>query len=277
MMMLRNECCCLLLLLAMAAVGGASQVRDDVLSSSPAPPLRNSPQHPLLNDNDDDKSNTNKRQHVINRIYGPENARVRKNVAELEERMERFQTGMPNPDHKLEYKNHPFDPEQHPQERRGLQQLEDDKDIFQPMRIHFETQALDDQRDGANAAQIDFIKREILPRTGDFWSKALGVVPVSGNLFISTSELDNRAYCGDSEFTQVPTDHISNGLENTDLVLYISGTPSTRFCSGSTLAVAVACNFDQFDRPTAGAVVSASFMVIKLEVMFLASFPRLTN
>jgi hypothetical protein len=79
-------------------------------------------------------------------------------------------------------------------------------------------------------------------------------VPVSGNLKISAAELENREYCGDSEFSKVPTEHISTGIADTDLILYVSGTPSTRFCSGTTLAVAVACNFDQFDRPTAGAI-----------------------
>jgi hypothetical protein len=185
------------------------------------------------------------RQHVIRRIYGPENAQVRKNIREVEERSEYSRTGLH--DHVVEYENHPFD-----KDRRNLQTVTDD--VFQNIRITYETGALDGMRNGANAAQIDFIKTQILPRTKDFWSKAVSVVPVSGNLKISASELDNRAYCGDSEFTEVPTEHISNGVANTDLILYVSGTPSSRFCSGSTLAVAVACNFDQFDRPTAGSI-----------------------
>ena len=79
-------------------------------------------------------------------------------------------------------------------------------------------------------------------------------MPVSGNLKISSGELENREFCGDSEFTKVPFEHISTGIPDVDLVLYVSGTPSSRFCRGTTLAVAVACNFDQFDRPTAGAI-----------------------
>jgi hypothetical protein len=71
---------------------------------------------------------------------------------------------------------------------------------------------------------------------------------------VSTAELENREFCGDSEFTKVPAEHISTGLSDTDLILYVSGAPSSRFCRGTTLAVAVACNFDQFDRPTAGAI-----------------------
>jgi len=204
------------------------------------------------NDNVPDASKKLALQHVINRLYGPDNASVRKNIAEVEERMERSRTGLTsNPEHVIDYQDHPFDPSISNHDRRKLQSNEN---TFQPLRIAFITSALDDQRNGTNAAAIDFIKDNILPRTADFWSKALAVVPVSDKLIISTSELDQRAYCGDSEFTKVPTDHISNGLADTDLVLYVSGSPSSRFCSGTTLAVAVACNFDQFDRPIAGAV-----------------------
>lgn len=194
--------------------------------------------------------NVDERQHVIRKVYGPENAVARKNIAMIEERMERFRTGLNKDNHELEYEDHPFDKTNR---NRKLVQTET-KDIFKPIRIQFETAALDMQRNSANSAQIDFIKNEILPRTGDFWTKSLAVVPVTNKLFISASELDSRAYCGDSEFTEVPVEHLAEGVENTDLILYVSGTPSSRFCAGSTLAVAVACNFDQYDRPTAGAI-----------------------
>jgi Leishmanolysin len=94
----------------------------------------------------------------------------------------------------------------------------------------------------------------ILPKTAAFWQEALAVVPVSDRLLISTAELDQRQYCGDSEFTLVPNDYLQYGMENTDLILFVSGSASERFCQSRTLAVAVACNFDQYDRPTAGAI-----------------------
>lgn len=187
----------------------------------------------------------------------PEAASLRKTLREIEERSQRTQTGFhADPEHRVPYQNHPFEQpaavtDDDDSNNRNLQET---ADLFQPMRIRFETKALDDMRDTTNAAKIDFIKNEILPRTAKFWSQALSVVPVAGNLRISTGELDNREYCGDYEFTRVPSDHISDGLEEADLVLYVSGTPSSRFCSFQTLAVAVACNFDQFDRPTAGAI-----------------------
>lgn len=189
------------------------------------------------------------RQSVIRRLYGPENAHVRRSVRELEERSQRSKTGLlGDPYHKVPYHNHPYDKSKH---NRNLQE---DADLFQPMRIVFHTEALESLRTAENAAKIDFLTSEILPRTAQFWSQALSVVPVSGNLQISANELDQREYCGDSEFTQVPSDHIATGVSGADLILYVSGSSSSRFCSGTTLAVAVSCNFDQFDRPTAGAV-----------------------
>jgi len=235
----------LLLTLALALVSASPQIDETYVDTSGANTnveeavLRGSLSIP-----------SKKRQHVIRRVYGPENAKARKHVAELEERMERYQTGSNNENHQLRYNNHPLDKST---SNRGLQ-AEVTDDLYQPVRINFETSALDAQRNSLNGAQIDFIKNEILPRTKDFWTNALAVVPVLGNLYISASELDNRAYCGDSEFTEVPVDHMSDGVPDTDLMLYVSGAPSSRFCAGSTLAVAVACNFDQFDRPTAGAV-----------------------
>jgi hypothetical protein len=217
-----------------------------LVGSQEAPAVRQSNQ----------QSKNNQRQHVIRRVYGPENASVRKHVRLLEEKSERSQTGfLGDPNHIVPYENHPY-------ERRRLQDnateptntAEATPTNYKPMRIRFETAALDSRRDSDNAAKIDFIKNKILPTTAEFWATALSVVPVSGNLRVSTSELDNREYCGDSEFTRVPSEHISTGVTNTDLLLYVSGTNSSRFCSGTTLVVAVACNFDQFDRPTVGAI-----------------------
>jgi cbb3-type cytochrome oxidase subunit 3 len=188
-----------------------------------------------------------RREHFIRRIYGPENAKVRSAVRQLEESMGgRWQTGLPNPDHVVPYKNHHWDPK-----TRTLEV--DTEGSFQPMRIHFDTSALDQRRSMANGARIDFVKNEILPRTGDFWSKALSVVPVSGNLKIDRNGLSN-GYCGHSEFSLVPDNHITNGLPDVDLIIYVSGTPSAMFCGSNTLAVAVACNQDHFDRPTAGSI-----------------------
>jgi hypothetical protein len=192
-----------------------------------------------------------KREHILHSIHG--NPSVRQAISDVEDRMERSSTGVNgDPNHIVPYENHPYDKSN----RRQLQDTTATNTTgkFQPMRIVFETKALDNIRDGSNAAKIDWFKSVVLPRTAAFWSKTLSVVPVSGNLKISSAELDNRRYCGDSEFTEVPSEHISTGVKNADLILYVSGSDSSIFCPRRTLAVAVPCNFDNFDRPTAGAV-----------------------
>ena len=220
----------------------------------------------------------NRARKAIRRIYSPENAHVHAARHELEQTSTHYwRTGHRlDPHSRTQYHNHPYELMERERQRRRVQltrdsphltptqvEMEADRNLqsvqanstaFQPMRIQFFTGALDQQRNAENGAQIDFIKNEILPRTGQYWSDALSVVPVSSNLFIDAGELSNRLYCGDSEFTEVPSEHIADGIPDVDLILYVSGKPSTRFCGPSTLAVAVACNFDRYDRPTAGAI-----------------------
>jgi Leishmanolysin len=206
-------------------------------------------EHPTLRNNIPEHA---PRQHIIRRLYGDENALVRRELNRIEERMSRSRTGFnADPNHIVPYENHPYDPEY----RRRLEAANATAGAtFQPMRIHFTTKALDDIRDSSNAAKIDWYKNEILPVTAEFWSSALSVVPVSGNLRISSGELDSFQYCGDAAFSEVPNEHKSDGVANTDLILYVSGSADERFCPDRTLAVAVPCNFDQFDRPTAGSI-----------------------
>ena len=130
-----------------------------------------------------------RRQSVTRRLYGPENGEVRKHVRLLEEKPDRSKTGfLGDPNHKVPYENHPYDldnpnsiPNQRSRRHLSLQQrqLEDDgggattsdntntnidaRDVYKPMRIQFETQALDSTRSEENAAKIDFIKTKVLP------------------------------------------------------------------------------------------------------------------
>mmetsp|Transcript_7887 Transcript_7887/g.14864 ORF Transcript_7887/g.14864 Transcript_7887/m.14864 type:complete len:754 (+) Transcript_7887:177-2438(+) len=198
------------------------------------------------------------RSNVLRRIYGPENASVRAEIHKLETESTHYRrTGvLSDPSHEVDY-----DLSVHPlHNRRSLQEMTETEreNYFEPMRITFFTDALDSLRTQENGAKIDFVKNIVLPRTKKFWSEALSVVPVGskdGNpLKISSGELVSRVFCGDSEFSRVPSEHITNGVADTDVILYVSAAPSSRFCGPSTLAVAVACNFDQFDRPTAGAI-----------------------
>jgi len=190
--------------------------------------------------------------HVIRRVYGKQNARVRETASNLMNRIERFQTGLPgDPNHIVPYENHPYD-------HTALRQLKSNGTniniLYQPIRIKFFTFALDSIRNSTNSAGIDWFISTILPLAGNFWSQALSVVPVSGNLVISPAELDQRMYCGDPSLSKVPAEHMSTGVPDVDLIIYVSGSDNPMFCAPDTLAVAVPCNFDQFDRPTAGAV-----------------------
>jgi hypothetical protein len=141
----------------------------------------------------DESSNMNfGNTHIIRRLYGKEHSDVRREISSLEERIPRYQTGLPSdPDHYVPYENHPFDPEIQRilQESNGT--TSGDGDNFRPMRIVFYTKALDDIRDSSNAAKIDWFENEILPKAAEFWSNALSVVPVSGSLKISSGELDS--------------------------------------------------------------------------------------
>lgn len=142
-----------------------------------------------LRSNSNHQDTTSKRQSVIRRLYGPENGSVRKHVRLLEEQSPRSQTGfLGDPDHKVPYHNHPYDPEsetyvgrRHRQQRQLQDEntsdgagypaddpttTEDDtavKDLYQPLRIKFVTASLDSMRSEDNAAKIDFIKTQILP------------------------------------------------------------------------------------------------------------------
>jgi len=102
-----------------------------------------------------DKTTTEwERMHVIRRLHGEENSEVRKNIREVENRMYRYQTGLaPDPKFKVPYENHPYDPKQ----RRHAQESNegaDTNDPFRPMRIHFDTSALDSMEDSSNADKI---------------------------------------------------------------------------------------------------------------------------
>ena len=128
-----------------------------------------------------------KRQSVIRRLYGPENGEVRKHVRLLEEKSERSRTGfLSDPDHEVPYENHPYQKTYDKRRLERQRRLQDTEfvsgtididgvttttvdestsgGLYKPLRIKFETQALDDTRDASNAAKIDFIKTQILPR-----------------------------------------------------------------------------------------------------------------
>jgi len=70
---------------------------------------------------------------------------------------------------------------------------------------------------------VNFIKSKILPKVKEFWSDALSVAPVVGPLKVSTAYLADGAYCGDPILPKVPSEHITDGVDDTDLILYVNG------------------------------------------------------
>jgi hypothetical protein len=89
-------------------------------------------------------------------VYGADNAVVRQNIRAVEAHMPRYQTGQaPDPSHVVPYHNHPYDKTT----RRRVQQQQEGKNAtsrFSPIRMHFETVALDQMstQNPANAAKI---------------------------------------------------------------------------------------------------------------------------
>ena len=62
---------------------------------------------------------------------------------------------------------------------------------YQPMRITLFTAALDLQKtDASSIARVNFITKNILSHMAQFWSDALSVVPVDGNLIPIISSVD---------------------------------------------------------------------------------------
>ena len=162
-------------------------------------------------------------------------------IRRIEERIQRSRM-KPDPDHKVPYKNHPYDPSS---SDRKLQAA-GAGNKFQPIRIVFETQALDN----AGGSEGAWFKDNILPSMAGFFADTLSVVPVDGPLRVASG----TQFCGDPEWSAVPEEHMTTGVADADIILYVSASNSGEFCSGDTLATASACGFDQYDRPTAGAI-----------------------
>ncbi|XP_051150970.1 uncharacterized protein LOC127265279 [Andrographis paniculata] len=87
--------------------------------------------------------------------------------------------------------------------------------------------------------------RKALGQTADWFSRALSVEPVRGNL-----RLSGYSACGQDGGVQLPRQYVEEGIANADLVLLVTTRPTT----GNTLAWAVACERDQWGRAIAGHV-----------------------
>lgn len=212
-------------------------------------------------------STNDNRKSLLEQLYGPEYQRIKAEIHKIEQGQtedspDYRRTGnRGDPKAQVNYKNHPYSPESLLGNINARLLQDQNATEFRPIRITFDWTALDNEKTGDPLSQtdraIELIKTKVLPQMKTFWTEALSVVPVEGALKIQRSELsgtNRREYCGDTDFSKVPDTHINDGVSDTDLILYVSGKDSTRFCGVGTLAVAIACNWDQYDRPTAGAI-----------------------
>ena len=156
--------------------------------------------------------------------YGKEkNADFRAEIRKMEAESPLFKrNGVPDPNHEVGYdlgKHHLS----HSSSRR-LNDYVDPRTSSEPLRITFATETLDSRAtDAENSAKVNFIKSKILPKVKEFWSDALSVAPVVGPLKVSTAYLAFGAYCGDPTLPKVPSEHITDGVDDTDLILYVNG------------------------------------------------------
>ena len=177
----------------------------------------------------------------------------------------RGRTGLsPDPSYRVNYKFHPYDNDNDNDNNnnadsttidigRMLSEKEDIKHLYKPIRISYFTFNLESHRKQENSESIDFVENIILPKVVELWSNTLSVIPTDGPLKINPRDLNKRQFCGFPDLNAiVPDSHMSDGIPDTDVAWYI--TASDNFCQEGTLALAMPCNFDQFDRPTAGVI-----------------------
>ena len=110
-------------------------------------------------------------------------------------------------------------------------------DSAKPLRITWFTEQLDADTTTADDAKRAVLINRILPAVAKFWSEALMVAPVAGNLKLDSDQL-NQGYCIGPGLSKVPIDHLDNdgiGISDTDLAIYVSA--SNIYCGGGTLAV----------------------------------------
>ena len=179
------------------------------------------------------------------------------------------------------YNNHPF------AAGGGRRQLSGAADQYRPLRIV--TYIVEESNKGVSQANLDYLRTSILPAAVRYWSNALSVVPVAGNLkaarFCTSTypapdnlcaSVDSTRTCGD---INIPQSHFNDtqtyawdqpaqvfrstavpggpGVPGADFVLYVTANNNS-LCvtsggeSTGTLAYALSCLRDQHDRPTFG-------------------------
>lgn len=99
------------------------------------------------------------------------------------------------------------------------------------------------------SAKRKYIVEQLIPVAQSYFQKALQVVHVEGNLKISR-ENDFNVKGRNYACYKIPSSYRGEGIANSDYVIFVTARPTT----GSTLAWALACAYDQYGRPIAGQV-----------------------
>ena len=114
--------------------------------------------------------------------------------------------------------------------------------------------------------QIQVLINEILPQSAEFWSKAIGVIPVQGNLRINApaKEGDFQSPKAQTVYSNCPMveEHSETGVPDTDIIIYLYATTKCANLSETESVVGrssitgytlgIPCELDQFDRPIGG-------------------------
>lgn len=151
------------------------------------------------------------------------------------------------------------DDRRRPKARRNLQLVSGDRPR-EPLRIQFDTRAIESLRTGNNAttnsslgtsnvdSKIDTIVNRILPHAAEKWAQHLSVRSVRSPFVVGPNECQFQ-YASlltyDVEYTDA------------DVVIVVAGEVRgdvENLCDGSTLAYARACDLDQVDRPIVGVI-----------------------
>jgi leishmanolysin-like peptidase len=129
---------------------------------------------------------------------------------------------------------------------------------YDMLRLRFLTEPLTSRLGQSPAldATIQAILDEVLPAVQRTWMSHLDVVPVQGSLPIQRSD------CFGIYENLVPNSVLENGVDEADLVVFVSGEDfvttedgeRVEVCGPGVLAVATSCVLDQFDRPIIGLI-----------------------
>lgn len=128
---------------------------------------------------------------------------------------------------------------------------------FDMLRIHFVTEPLQSilGESSDKDMKIQAILSQVLPAVQKTWMSRLDVVQVQGNIPIRSTD------CFGAFEGLLPTSLLENGVDEADLVIFVSGFDSIelsgelyRVCNPGVLAVATSCALDQFDRPVVGLI-----------------------